>query len=181
MADTIINRQNDIIMKYMEKILETDTSRRDNALAPVPAFVPSPVYAPARASTPASTDANKTFASIVKTTQSIIVKLSDDDAAVASKGEMMSKANEALKKVNVRSVRMTNKGTLIVELSSENDKESAVARLTEGFSGSYVVECAKILIQKHTIVGNPSDMPGNEIISTICEKGEQLSQLVESG
>ena len=179
-ANALINELNDIIMKYMEKILETHTLRRDNALAPAPAPAPSPVYAPARASATVSTDTNKTFAFIVKTTQSILVKLSDGDVAVARKGEMMSKANEALKKVNVKSARMTNKGTLIVEVSSENDRESAVTRLKEGFSGSYVAECAKMLIQKPTVVGNLSDMPEDEIIDAICEKSELLNQVVES-
>ena len=40
---------------------------------------------------------------------------------------MMSKANAALNKVNVRNARVTNKGTLVVKVSSENDGESAVA------------------------------------------------------
>ena len=75
---------------------------------------------------------------------------------------------------------MTNKGTLVVEVSSENDRKSAVTRLKEGFSGSYVAECAKMLIQKPTVVGNLSDMPEDEIIDAICEKSELLNQVVES-
>ena len=42
-----------------------------------------------------------TIASMVKTTQSIILKPSDNDVAVVSKDEMMSKANEALKKLTL--------------------------------------------------------------------------------
>ena len=46
---------------------------------------------------------------------------------------MMSKANEALKQVNVRNCRVTNKGALVVEVTFENDRENAVSRLKEGF------------------------------------------------
>ena len=51
----------------------------------------------------------------------------------------------------------------------------------EGFSESYLVEGAKILLPKLTVVGFPSDMRDDEIISAICKKNEQLNQLVESG
>ena len=50
------------------------------------------------------------------------------------------------KKGDVRNARATNKGTLVVEVSSENDKESAVSVLKEGFSKSYVVEGAEMLL-----------------------------------
>ena len=56
-----------------------------------------------------------------------------------------------------------------------------MSRPIEGFSTSYVVKGAKTLLQKLTVVGIPSDMPENEITSAICEKQEQLNQLVESG
>ena len=84
-------------MKYTKNMLETNTSPMDDALAPAPSSAPAPVSAPACASVPAFTNAIKTFASIVKTTQLIIVKPSDSDFVVTRK-EMMSKANEALKK-----------------------------------------------------------------------------------
>ena len=90
-ANLVINKQNDVTIKYMEEKLETDTSLTDGAIAP------APVAAPTSAPAPASITAEKYFASIVKTTQPIIVKPSDSDAAVASKEEMLSKANEALK------------------------------------------------------------------------------------
>ena len=79
----------------------------------------------------------------MKTTQPIFVKPSDNDVVVANKDEMMSKADEALKKLNVRNCRITNKGTLFVEVSSKNHGENAVSRLKEGFSNSYVVEGVK--------------------------------------
>ena len=44
-----------------------------------------------------------------------------------------------------------------------------------------MVEGAKMLLPKLTVVGIPSDIPGDEIISAICEKDEQLNQLVDSG
>ena len=91
-ANIDINKQNDVIIKYMEEKLETGTSLTDGAIAP------APVSAPTSAPAPASTTTKNSFALIVKTTQPIIVKPSDGDAAVASKEEMKSKANEALKK-----------------------------------------------------------------------------------
>ena len=141
-ANIVINKQNDVIIKYMEEKLETGTSLTDGAIAP------APVAAPTSAPAPVSTTAKKSFASIVKTTQPIIVKPSDSDAAVASKEEMLSKANEALKKVNVRNARVTNKGTLVVEVSSENDREGAVSRLKEGLSEAFVVEGANNVTSK---------------------------------
>ena len=39
----------------------------------------------------------------------------------------------------------------------------------------------KILLQIFTVVGIPSDMPENEIISPFCEKYERLNRLVETG
>ena len=81
---------------------------------------------------------------------------------------MMSKDNEGLKKVNVRNTRVTNKGTLVVEVSSDKDRESAVTRLKEGFSESYVVEGTKMLLTKLTVVVIPSDISEDEIISAIC-------------
>ena len=73
----------------MEKILKTGSSRTDYAL------VTAPVYATTPASAPACTAAKKTFASIVKTTQPTNVKPPDKVTVVASKADMMSKANEA--------------------------------------------------------------------------------------
>ena len=57
----------------------------------------------------------------------------------------MSKANEALKNVNVRIARVTNKCTLVVEVSSGKNRESAVNNLKKDSSESYVVGCAKML------------------------------------
>ena len=86
-TNIVINKQNDVIIK-----LETGTSLTDGAIAP------APVAAATSAPAPVSTAAKKSFASEVKTTQPIIVKPSYSDAAVASKEEMLSKANDALKK-----------------------------------------------------------------------------------
>ena len=61
-ANLVINKQNDVIIKCMEEKLETGTLLTDGADAP------APVSAPTHASAPASTPAKKTFASIVKTT-----------------------------------------------------------------------------------------------------------------
>ena len=155
-------------------------SPMDDALAPVPGSAPASASAPACASVPAFTYASKTFASIVKTTQPIIVKPSDSFAIVTSK-EMLSKAIEALKKVNVKSARVTIKGALVVEVSSDKERESSVTILKEGFSESYVVEGAKMLLPKLTVVRIPSDMSQDEIIRAVCDKDEQLNQFVESG
>ena len=73
--------------------METDTSLTVGAIAP------APVSAPTSAPSPVSITPKKSFASIVKMTQPIIVKPSDLDAAVGSKEQMMSKRNEALKKL----------------------------------------------------------------------------------
>ena len=140
LANIVINEQNDI-MKYVEKKLETVTLLMEDADAS------APVSAPTTASAPDSTAAKKTFASIMRTTQHIFVKPSDNDVVFASKTEMMNKANENLKKINVRKCRVTNKGVLVVKMSSENDRESAVSRLKEGCSNSYVVVGAKCYFQ----------------------------------
>ena len=79
----------------MKNMLETSTSPMDDAPAPAPGSAPAPISAPTPASAPAPTAVKKTFASIVKTTQPIIVKPSDNDVVVASETEMMSKAHEA--------------------------------------------------------------------------------------
>ena len=76
-------------MKYMEKILETGTSRMDSAPVLVPVSGPTP------ASAPAFTAVKKTFTSLVKPVQPIIVKPSDNYVIVPSKDEMMSNANKA--------------------------------------------------------------------------------------
>ena len=102
-ANIVINKQNYIIMKYVEEKLETFTSQIEDADAPVPASAPTP------ASAPASTAVKKTFASFVKTTQFIIVKASDNDVVEGSKAEMLSKANEALKKITLETVELQTK------------------------------------------------------------------------
>ena len=70
---------------------------------------------------------------------------------------------------------------LIVEVSSENDREYAVTRIKEGFSDSYVDEGANMLFPQLTDVGISLDMPEDEIISPTCEKDDQFNHLVESG
>ena len=55
-------------------------------------------------------------------------------------------------------------------MSSENHREGAVSRVKEGSSEDYVVEGAKMLLPKLTGVGIPSDIPGDEVVSAICEK-----------
>ena len=92
----------------------------------------------------------------------------------------MSKAKEALKKVNVKSARVTNKGMLVVEVFSERDRESAFTRPKKGLSDSYKIEGAKMLLPKLIVLGIPSDMPNDDVISAIYRKNEQISQLVES-
>ena len=136
LANVVIIKLNDMFIKYVEKKLETVASKMEDADAPAPVSFPRP------ASDPVFTVAKKFLASIVKTTQPINVKQSDNDVVVASKTEMTSKANEALKKVNVWNYRVTNKDALVVEVSSENDKGNAFSRLKDGFSNSYVVEGA---------------------------------------
>ena len=157
-ANIVIINQYDVIMKYMEKILEISTSLMDHSIATAPV------------SAPASTAAKNTFVSIVKTTQRIIMKPSVSVAVVASKDYMKSKSYESLKKVNVRNATVTNKGTLAVDVFSGNHRKSAVSRLNEGFSSFFVVGGAKMLLPKFTVVGIPSDLPKNEIISAFCEK-----------
>ena len=68
-----------------------------------------------------------------------------------------------------------------MEVSSEKDRDSAVTRRKEGFSESYVIGGAKMLLPKLAVVGIPSDIPEDEIISAIFEKDEQHNQIVESG
>ena len=120
-ANTVIKKHCIIIMKYMDIMLERGSSLMDDRLAPAP--VSAPASTSARVSAPAFRYANKRFASIVKTMQPIIVEPTDD-VVVASKEEMMNRANEALTKVNVRNGRVTNKGTLIVKVSSLNSTGS---------------------------------------------------------
>ena len=112
-------------MKHRKNMLETSTLPMDDAIAPAPGSAPAPVSAASPVTASASTAAKKTFASIVKTKQPTIVKPSDNDVVVASKSELMTKANEALKKVNNRNCRVANKGALFVEVSSENYRENA--------------------------------------------------------
>ena len=73
---------------------------------------------------------------------------------------------------------MQTDADLFLEVSSENERESVLSRLKESFSNSYVVEGAKMLLPKVTVVGITSGMPNVEIIAIICEKDEQLNQLV---
>ena len=68
-----------------------------------------------------------------------------------------------------------------MEVPSENDREGAVCRLEKGFSNSYVVEGAKMLVPKLTVVGIPSDILDDGITNAICEKDEQFNQFVETG
>ena len=42
-----------------------------------------------------------------------------------------------------------------------------------------MVEGAQMSLPKLTVVGIPSDMSEDEIINAICEKDEQLNQIVE--
>ena len=72
--------------KGMGEMLENGTSLMDGAI------VPDPVSACTSAPASSSTAVKKSFTSIVKTTQPFFVKPLDS-AAVASKEEMMSKAN----------------------------------------------------------------------------------------
>ena len=159
----VISKQNDVIIKYMVKRLEIVISLIDAAIAP------ALVSPPTSATAPTSTDAKKSSALIVKKMQPFIVKPLDSDAAVASKEEIMSNANETFKKTNVRNARVTNKGTLFVEVFYEMDREGTVSRLKEGFSNSYVVEAAKMLPPKLTIVGIPLNIPGVQIISAFVK------------
>ena len=60
-ANIVINKQNDVIMKYMDEMLVTGTSRSDDATAPASFSDPTP------ASYPNSIPAKNTLASIMKT------------------------------------------------------------------------------------------------------------------
>ena len=74
-------------MKYMSKMLETETPWMNETPAP----------AATSSDTTTSTATQKTFASVVKTAQPIVAKPYDAAVAEAGKNEMMSKANEASK------------------------------------------------------------------------------------
>ena len=84
-ADTFIYKKTDIVMKHMTKMLWTDIPRMDEA------------HALAATSAATSTGAQRTFASVVKTTQPTTAGLSDYNVAAAIKDENMRKTIEALK------------------------------------------------------------------------------------
>ena len=71
----------------MEGKLKTGNSLIDDAI------FPAPVSAPTSAPAPVSTVVKKSFSSIVKTTQPIIVEPSDSDADLGSKEEKKERKN----------------------------------------------------------------------------------------
>ena len=75
----------------------------------------------------------------------------------------------------------TDKGTIVVEVSPENDRKNAVSRLKEGLRNSYKNLAAKMIFPKLTVVGIQSDMQIDYVLSAICEKYELISKLITSG
>ena len=97
------------------------------------------------------------------------------------KPTIQAKFSEALKKVNVNNARVSENGYLIVNVQNEANHKKATDSLRQVFSEDFSFEEPKKLLPKVTITRVPKSLEDSTVITSLCEKDENLRKMISEG
>ena len=119
---------------------------------------------------------------LLKLPPPIIIKSRNENTNInIDRNYLLNRANTALNKINVKTAKVNEQGTLIVQLPNETDHNIAIDNLKKVLPNSFNVERGKKLLPKLTVVGVPAEINENNIIKIICEKDDTINRLINEG
>lgn len=127
------------------------------------------------------TSSPKSYSNAVKQVFSPLVLKSNSDTIKFNNDEVKDKIETTLKTISVSSSRITQNGDLIVNFPDETSKEKASENLKSVFKKDVNVENLAKKHPKITVVGWPSDVPDDSLLSEICKKDETIDNMVKNG
>ena len=172
-ANQLIIKQNDQLMvaanerTERNKLTLTEISRSNQAK-------------PSIGSHKTKNESLPSFADIVKRPDVIVVKPTGS-ATNVSREDFKQKAEVALKNVKVSNTRISERGSLVVEVPSQSEHSIATENLKEAFPNNFTVEAPKKIQPKLTITSLPDHFTVDNLIPRICEKDSRLEDMVKSG
>ena len=173
-AYEVINKQSDTILKMSSELVQQCAMNRSNVSSVVDMGGPS-TSAMGGTSLPLPS-----YSSAVKLPPPIIIKSLNENTNIDI-NYLLNKANTALNKINVKTAKVNEQGTLIVQLPNETDHNIAIDNLKKVLPNSFNVERGKKLLPKLTVVGVPAEINENNIIKIICEKDDTINRLINEG
>ena len=174
-ANQLIIKQNDSIMTASNELSEqSKLTRREisQSLQAEPSVTSS--------SNKPETKAPRSFSDIVKGPPTIVVKPTGG-ATQVNREDFKQKAEAALKDVKVANARISERGNLVVEVPSSVDHSTATENLKAAFPNNFTVESPKKVQPKLTITNLPNDYTADNLIPRICEKDQNLEELIKDG
>ena len=89
--------------------------------------------------------------------------------------------SDALKKVNVTNARVTERGSIVVNVPNNESYQKATTNLSSALASDYVFENPKKLFPKLKIVNLPKDLNDSSIVDSLCDKDDNLSNMIQEG
>ena len=116
----------------------------------------------------------------VKQPPTIILKPKADPSNLDT-DSIKTRYSDALKKVNVSNARMTDNGSILINVPNEDSYQKATTNLSSALASDFVFENPKKLLPKLKIVNVPKDLDDSVIVGSLCDKDDNLNNMVQDG
>ena len=170
-AKNVISKQSDLMMRSSEELLKQcevnrkGSSTNDN--------LSSGIFSN-------NNSVKKSYSDTVKEPPVIVVKPSNQSVNI-DRSEIEQLAESALINVKVKSARVNERGSLIVQVTDEKEHKNATERLTSSFSPNFTIEAPKLFLPKLTILNVPSHFSDANLLDGLCAKDDNFKQMLEGG
>ena len=155
-ADELIAKQGDLVMATNQELLKQCEISRGNCIK----------------------SSENTHAAVPKTSPIILKPVSN--GAKINVENLSEKLRTSLKNIQVNRAHVSDKGTVILNVPSQQSHDDAVKILGDAFS-DFSVEDPKIIVPKIFFNNVPDHITDENFVSSLCEKNEILSQYVSDG
>ena len=122
-------------------------------------------------------DSGESYSNIVK---SLVVKPKSQSMKFDSQ-IVQDKVEEALRQVSVSSTRLTKQENLMLNLPNASSRDLAADKLKSVFTEDVEFDDLRRIPPKLTIVGLPSTFDPENLTKELCEKDENLKNMIENG
>ena len=169
-AEEIIAKQSDTVQETnSELIQQCSENRKLHGL----------LLSPSNCSSKPSSITAHTFAEAIKKPFSSLVLKPKEDRINMNSDAMQGKVHDALRNINVSSIKLTKQGIMIINLPNEISSCKASENLKHVLDANVEASLMKKLAPKLTFVGLPKDINPDELKIKLCEKDELLKKCLE--
>ena len=167
-AEGVIVQQNDVTMRTMNELVKQCEVNRMS------------VNKQNGETSEVSRKNHVSYAEMVTKSYTTIVKPKNESDTI-DKNAINKKMEKSLKNVNVNYTRISDSGTIMINVPNLEAQKETMKNLRSVFSNDYDVEPKKMLMPKLTIANVPLYINDNEIVSALCEKDINIRQMVQNG